>query len=250
MRSARNIPFAGSDSATWIATSEISQRHFFLPHLTFPTSKYAAAIKTQSFSLSLVKKRRILRRFSLSRCQRSSGHRERERERGGEMEDDEEKVKKEALQIIGQFQELPRLVVFDLDYTLWPFYWFVSMAAYIIPFSLWKICNGRWKILIFQFYDLISEFYYEDDTPYLYPHAMGILKALKEKGIELAIASRSPTSQIAKAFLVKLGIDSMCVAQVLTSWCDCSCNLRYECFLDLCNFISMISFIILNHVLS
>ncbi|OAY35738.1 magnesium-dependent phosphatase 1 [Manihot esculenta] len=102
------------------------------------------------------------------------------------MEDDEEKVKKEALEIIGQFQELPRLVVFDLDYTLWPFY---------------------------------CEFYYEDDTPYLYPHAMGILKALKEKGIELAIASRSPTSQIAKVFLVKLGIDSMCVAQeIFSSW--------------------------------
>ncbi|XP_021680329.2 uncharacterized protein LOC110664778 [Hevea brasiliensis] len=102
------------------------------------------------------------------------------------MEDEEEKVKKAALQIIGQFQDLPRLVVFDLDYTLWPFY---------------------------------CECYYEDDTPYLYPHAVGILEALKEKGIEMAIASRSPTSQIAKAFLTQLGINSMFVAQeIFSSW--------------------------------
>ncbi|KAJ7943729.1 Magnesium-dependent phosphatase-1 [Quillaja saponaria] len=99
---------------------------------------------------------------------------------------DDEKVKEEALQIIGLYQNLPRLVVFDLDYTLWPFY---------------------------------CEFYNEDDMPYLFPQARGILYALKDKGIDMAIASRSPTPEIAKAFLDKLSIKSMFVAQeIFSSW--------------------------------
>ncbi|KAL6347461.1 hypothetical protein AAG906_025706 [Vitis piasezkii] len=66
----------------------------------------------------------------------------------------ESRVKEEALQIIGLCQVLPRLVVFDLDYTLWPFY-----------------CECRSK----------------REMPSLYPHAEGILYALKEKGIDMAI---------------------------------------------------------------
>ncbi|WJZ84475.1 hypothetical protein VitviT2T_004078 [Vitis vinifera] len=53
--------------------------------------------------------------------------------------------------------------------------------------------------------------------PSLYPHAEGILYALKEKGIDMAIASRSPTPDIAKTFLDKLGIKSMLVAQFQTA---------------------------------
>ncbi|XVF61512.1 hypothetical protein PTKIN_Ptkin08bG0135900 [Pterospermum kingtungense] len=94
---------------------------------------------------------------------------------------EEEKTKKEGQEIISQFQKLPRLVVFDLDYTLWPFYC--------------ECCD-------------------EDEMPYLYPHAKGILLALKEKGIDVAIASRSPTPEIAKPFLDKLGIRSIFVAEV------------------------------------
>ncbi|KAL2498938.1 Haloacid dehalogenase-like hydrolase (HAD) superfamily protein [Abeliophyllum distichum] len=96
------------------------------------------------------------------------------------------KVQEEAEQIIGLHGTLPRLVVFDLDYTLWPFY---------------------------------CECCYEDDTPYLYPHARGILHALKARGIDMAIASRSPTPEIARPFLERLGIRSMFVAEdIFSSW--------------------------------
>ncbi|KAJ9159197.1 hypothetical protein P3X46_024719 [Hevea brasiliensis] len=98
----------------------------------------------------------------------------------------EEKVKTEAMQIIGLFQILPKLVVFDLDYTLWPFY-----------------CECRSK----------------REMPSLYPDAKGILYALKDKGIDVAIASRSPTPDIAKTFLDKLSIKSMFVAdEIFSSW--------------------------------
>ncbi|KAJ1387018.1 Magnesium-dependent phosphatase-1, eukaryotic/archaeal-type [Sesbania bispinosa] len=97
-----------------------------------------------------------------------------------------EEVKAEALQMMGVFQVLPRLVVFDLDYTLWPFY-----------------CECRSK----------------RDTPSLYPHAKGIMYALKHKGIDVAIASKSPTPDIATTFLDKLSIKSVFVAQeIFYSW--------------------------------
>ncbi|KAK7302578.1 hypothetical protein RJT34_13470 [Clitoria ternatea] len=110
----------------------------------------------------------------------------RERERERKMGETTEKVKGEALQIIGGFEVLPKLVVFDLDYTLWPFY-----------------CECRSK----------------REIPSLYPHAKGILLALKEKGVDLAIASRSPTSDIATSFLNKLGLTPMFVTQeIYSSW--------------------------------
>ncbi|KAL2231492.1 magnesium-dependent phosphatase 1-like [Sesamum indicum] len=98
----------------------------------------------------------------------------------------DDRVKNEAMEIMGMFQVLPRLVVFDLDHTLWPFYC--------------ECLSNR-------------------DMPSLYPHAKGILYALKDKGIDIAIASRSPTSDIANTFLEKLGLKSLFVAQeIFSSW--------------------------------
>ena len=68
--------------------------------------------------------------------------------------------------------------------------------------------------------------------PSLYPHARGILHAFKEKGVDVAIASRSPTADIAKTFLDKLNITSMFVAKVI--WGDGSLTLvrimSFKCF--------------------
>nr|GLL46023.1 magnesium-dependent phosphatase 1-like [Ipomoea trifida] len=95
-----------------------------------------------------------------------------------------EYCKSEALHILTSFQHLPRLV--DLDYTLWPFF-----------------CHMRCKC----------------EMPRLYPQVNGILCALKEVGIGVGIASRSPTPDIANDFLSKLGIKSMVVAEeVFPSW--------------------------------
>ncbi|CAD6206564.1 unnamed protein product [Miscanthus lutarioriparius] len=118
----------------------------------------------------------------------------------------DERVKAEALQILGLFQVLPRLVVFDLDYTLWPFYWSVSSPSSRPLFSVLPTqlrCDCRSK----------------RDSPSLFKHARGIMYALKEKGIDMAIASRSPTPDIAKVFLDKLELQSMFVAQeIFSSW--------------------------------
>lgn len=83
-------------------------------------------------------------------------------------------------------KRLPELVVLDLDYTLWPYY-----------------CECRSKSF----------------APTLYPDAMAILEALKDRGVSLALASRTITPDIAACFLQKLGLDeSFVVKEIYPSW--------------------------------
>ncbi|KAF2320538.1 hypothetical protein GH714_028128 [Hevea brasiliensis] len=83
-------------------------------------------------------------------------------------------------------------------------------------------CDVQFWILNFK--DLwnvgfLSECRSKREMPSLYPDAKGILYALKDKGIDVAIASRSPTPDIAKTFLDKLSIKSMFVAdEIFSSW--------------------------------
>eukprot|EP00250_Pteridium_aquilinum_P004234 c14460_g1_i1 orf=337-855(-) len=98
----------------------------------------------------------------------------------------DEDVKAEVLGMLTAASLLPRLVVFDLDYTLWPFY-----------------CECRSK----------------KDNPRLYREARGILNALQEKEVKMAIASRTPTPDIAQVYLNKLGLTNFFVdMQIFPSW--------------------------------
>jgi magnesium-dependent phosphatase 1 len=65
-----------------------------------------------------------------------------------------------------------------------------------------------------------SDHYSKGELPYPpYPHATGITRALKDKGVDMAIASRSPTPDIARSFLEIMGIQSLFTAQeIFLSW--------------------------------
>jgi magnesium-dependent phosphatase 1 len=123
----------------------------------------------------------------------------------------DENAKAEAMQIIGAFQVLPRLVVFDLDYTLWPFYWYNPNHNHNHNHNCFFVLLYN---LLFSNFFFSSECRSKREMPSLYPHAKGIVHALKEKGIDIAIASRSPTADIANTFLDKLSLKSFFVAQV------------------------------------
>lgn len=86
------------------------------------------------------------------------------------------------------------------------------LGFFLISILLMIICVA---FDIWSFFS--SECRSKREMPSLYPHAKGILYALKDKGIDVAIASRSPTSDIAKTFLDKLGIQPMFVAKVCWS---------------------------------
>jgi magnesium-dependent phosphatase 1 len=92
----------------------------------------------------------------------------------------EAQIKDEALSIIKQAEILPSLVVFDLDYTIWPFWCEVKSTR---------------------------------STPRLYPEVRGIIEALREARVPMAIASRTPSPNIATVFLGKLQLMSQYFVQ-------------------------------------
>lgn len=52
------------------------------------------------------------------------------------------------------------------------------------------------------------------EDPSLYPEAKGVLNALRQKGVTMAVASRTPTPDIARCFLNKLNITDYFVNMV------------------------------------
>eukprot|EP00250_Pteridium_aquilinum_P004235 c14460_g1_i2 orf=337-936(-) len=125
----------------------------------------------------------------------------------------DEDVKAEVLGMLTAASLLPRLVVFDLDYTLWPFYC-------SLPFPYPKLDGSRfwggarsWSVSRF------CECRSKKDNPRLYREARGILNALQEKEVKMAIASRTPTPDIAQVYLNKLGLTNFFVdMQIFPSW--------------------------------
>eukprot|EP00850_Spirogloea_muscicola_P014782 SM000108S14226 [mRNA] locus=s108:455467:456556:+ [translate_table: standard] len=92
--------------------------------------------------------------------------------RGGQQ--GEASVRAEAREMLRAMAgAAPALVVFDLDYTLWPFW-----------------CEVRSR----------------QSMPTLYPQARSVIEALKETGIPMAVASRTPTPDTARVFLDKLAL--------------------------------------------
>eukprot|EP00891_Asterochloris_glomerata_P005641 jgi/Astpho2/5641/Aster-02890 len=119
-----------------------------------------------------------------------------------------------AVQVVAALDRasaLPSLVVFDLDYTLWP-YWQVPSPACEVVQILWAdALHADLCILL----PSRCEMKQATDTPHLYPEARQVLDALRDKGVRMAVASRTPTPPVASAFLQKLGGGSMTLVRCL-----------------------------------
>jgi magnesium-dependent phosphatase 1 len=86
---------------------------------------------------------------------------------------------------------LPKLVVFDLDYTLWPFWVDTHVSPPLKATESGAKVQDRWG----------EEFRFYKDVP-------GILVALRHKGIKIGAASRTSAPDLARDMLRLLRIDA------------------------------------------
>jgi magnesium-dependent phosphatase 1 len=79
---------------------------------------------------------------------------------------------------------LPKLIVFDLDYTLWPFWVDTHVSAPLKPSATHDSAKDRFG-----------------ETFSFYHHVPSILYALRERGIKIAAASRTSAPDLAREML-------------------------------------------------
>ncbi|PLN84708.1 magnesium-dependent phosphatase-1 [Aspergillus taichungensis] len=84
---------------------------------------------------------------------------------------------------------LPKLIAFDLDYTLWPFWVDTHVSAPVKPRDNNSRCIDRWN-----------------ESFAFYPSVSSILYACKARQIPLALASRTHTPDLARDMLKALHV--------------------------------------------
>ena len=88
---------------------------------------------------------------------------------------------------------LPKLLVFDLDYTLWPFWVDTHVTPPLKPAA--GSSAGR----------SVRDRY--GDSLAFYPHVPNILAAAKQRGLKVAAASRTHAPELARKMLTLLHVD-------------------------------------------
>lgn len=102
---------------------------------------------------------------------------------------------------------LPRLIVFDLDYTLWDFWVDTHVSGPVKPAAP----AGKYNTQMLDRYGGSYGFY--DDVP-------GILAGARERGIEMSLASRTHAPELARDMLNGLHVPSVTKSAVHNAEAD------------------------------